>query len=129
MEERSKIHVGLDVHKDSISVAAAEPDRAPGRLIGKGPHDVNKFLKVLAKVDTTEQLHIERPPSADTNRPRLHRMNASVVDARRRRRRWRLQAPCTSEVPEINMRDRPLSSGRDVCLGKEPPKDAVLQSG
>ena len=25
MEELSKIHVGLDVHKDSISVAAAEP--------------------------------------------------------------------------------------------------------
>ncbi len=24
MEERSKIHVGLDVHKDSISVAAAD---------------------------------------------------------------------------------------------------------
>lgn len=35
MEERRKIHVGLDVHKDSISVAAAEPDRAFGRLIGK----------------------------------------------------------------------------------------------
>jgi hypothetical protein len=33
MQERSKIHVGLDVHKDSISVAAAEPDRAPGRSI------------------------------------------------------------------------------------------------
>jgi hypothetical protein len=30
MTERSKIHVGLDVHKDSISVAAAEPDRVPG---------------------------------------------------------------------------------------------------
>jgi hypothetical protein len=29
MQERSKIHVGLDVHKDSISVAAAEPGRAP----------------------------------------------------------------------------------------------------
>ena len=58
MEERSKIHVGLDVHKDSISVAAAEPGRAPGRLIGKVTHDVNKLLKVLAKVGTIEQLHI-----------------------------------------------------------------------
>ena len=47
MEELSKIHVGLDVHKDSISVAAAEPGRAPGRLIGKVTHDVNKLLKVL----------------------------------------------------------------------------------
>ena len=58
MEERSKIHVGLDVHKDSISVAAAEPGRAPGRLIGKVTHDVNKLLKVLSKVGTIEQLHI-----------------------------------------------------------------------
>jgi transposase len=58
MEERTKIHVGLDVHKDSISVAAAEPGRAPGRLIGKVAHDVSKLLKVLAKIDTTGQLHI-----------------------------------------------------------------------
>lgn len=29
MEERIKIHVGLDVHKDRISVAATEPGRAP----------------------------------------------------------------------------------------------------
>ena len=58
MQERTKIHVGLDVHKDSISLAAAEPGRAPGRLIGKVTHDVNKLLKVLAKVGTAEQLHI-----------------------------------------------------------------------
>ena len=58
MEERTKFHVGLDVHKDSISVAVAEPGRAPGRLIGKVTHDVNKLLKVLAKIGTAEQLHI-----------------------------------------------------------------------
>ena len=58
MEERSKIHVGLDVHKDSISAAAAEPGRAPGRLIGKVTHDVNKLLKLLAKIGAAEQLHI-----------------------------------------------------------------------
>ena len=58
MEERIKIHVGLDVHKDSISVAAAEPGRAPGRLIGKVVHDVAKLLKVLAKIGTAEELHI-----------------------------------------------------------------------
>ncbi len=57
MDERTKIHVGLDAHKDSISVAAAEPGRAPGRLIGKVVHDVNKLLKVLAKIGTAEQLH------------------------------------------------------------------------
>ena len=55
MEERTNFHVGLDVHKDSISVAAAEPGRAPGRLIGKITRDVAKLLKVLAKIGTSEQ--------------------------------------------------------------------------
>lgn len=58
MEERSKTHVGLDVHKDSISLAAAEPGRSPGRLIGKVMHDVYKLLKVLAKAGTAEHRHI-----------------------------------------------------------------------
>jgi transposase len=58
MEERTKIHVGLDVHKDSISVAAAESGRAPARLIGKLTHDLNKLVKVLAKIGKGEQLHI-----------------------------------------------------------------------
>ena len=44
MEERTKFHVGLDVHKDSISIGAAELGRAPARLIGKVPHDLNLLL-------------------------------------------------------------------------------------
>ncbi len=59
MDERTKIHVGLDVHKDSVSVAAAEPGGSPARLIGKVTHDVSKLLKVLAKIGATEQLHLE----------------------------------------------------------------------
>jgi transposase len=58
MEERAKFHVGLDVHKDSISVAAAEVGRAPARLIGKLTHDLNKLMRVLTKIGTAEQLHI-----------------------------------------------------------------------
>lgn len=58
MEESIKFHVGLDVHKDSISVAAAEPGRTPARLIGKVTHDVGKLMKVLAKIGTPERLHI-----------------------------------------------------------------------
>jgi transposase len=50
--------VGLDVHKDGISVAAAESGRTPGRLIGKVTHDLNKLLKVLTKVGSAEQLHL-----------------------------------------------------------------------
>ena len=48
MEERSKGHVGLDVHKDSITVAAAEPGREKAQLVGKVVHDVPRLLKVLA---------------------------------------------------------------------------------
>ena len=32
MEERTKIYVGMDVHKDTISVAAAEPGRDLARI-------------------------------------------------------------------------------------------------
>lgn len=50
MEESSKVHVGLDVHKDSITIGAADPGRAQGRVIGKTAHDVSKLLKVLGKL-------------------------------------------------------------------------------
>jgi len=58
MEEISRIHVGLDVHKDSISIAVAEPGRASGRVIGKVVHDVNKLLKVLDKIGGAQRLHL-----------------------------------------------------------------------
>lgn len=58
MEERTKIHVGLDVHKDSITVAAAEPGREKARLVGKVVHDIPKLLKVLAKFGGVDDLHI-----------------------------------------------------------------------
>ncbi|MFO1294118.1 MAG: IS110 family transposase [Rubrivivax sp.] len=58
MDERSKIHVGLDVHKDSITVAAADAGRDKARLIGKVVHDLPKLLNVLARVGAPEQLHV-----------------------------------------------------------------------
>ena len=58
MEESSKVHVGLDVHKDSIAIAAADPGRAPGRVIGKITQDVSQLLKQLAKLGAPEQLHV-----------------------------------------------------------------------
>lgn len=58
MDERSKTHVGLDVHKDSITVAAADPGREKARLIGKVAHDLPKLLKVLAKLGTPAELHL-----------------------------------------------------------------------
>jgi transposase len=58
MEERSKLHVGLDVHKDSVSIALAEPGRTPARLVGKVPHDVAKLVKVLQRLGTSSTLHL-----------------------------------------------------------------------
>lgn len=58
MEKRSKIHVGLDVHKDSITVAAADPGREKARLIGKVAHDLPKLLQMLARLGTPAELHL-----------------------------------------------------------------------
>ena len=58
MDELIKIHVGLDAHKDSITVAQATPGRDPARLVGKVLHDIPKLLKVLTKLGSPEQLHL-----------------------------------------------------------------------
>jgi transposase len=58
MDKLIKIHVGLDVHKDSIMVAQAMPGRDSARLVGKVVHDIAKLLKVLAKLGSPEQLHV-----------------------------------------------------------------------
>ncbi len=69
MEERTKIRVGLDIHKDSISVAAAEPGSGPAPLIGKVARDLNKLL---ARIGSAEQLHVVdevRPQGSAFNAP------------------------------------------------------------
>ncbi len=58
MEELIKIHVGLDVHKDRITVAQALPGRDDARLVGSVAHDIPKLLKVLGKLGSPEQLHV-----------------------------------------------------------------------
>ena len=44
MDETIKIHVGRDVHTDSIAIGVAEPGRAPGRVVGTVAPDVPKLL-------------------------------------------------------------------------------------
>lgn len=58
MDQLSKIHLGLDVHKDSITIARADPGRQPAHVVGKVAHDANKLLKALAKLGPPEQLHL-----------------------------------------------------------------------
>lgn len=58
MEEGTKFFVGLDVHKDSIAMAVAETGRAPARLVGKLPHEINKLLKTLARYGDPARVHV-----------------------------------------------------------------------
>jgi transposase len=58
MENDIKLHVGLDVHKDTIAIAAAEAGRTPGRIVGVVAHDVGKLFKALGKLGQPEQLQV-----------------------------------------------------------------------
>lgn len=58
MGEVIKVYVGLDVHKDTIAVAAAEAGRTAARLIGTLAHDVTKVCRALAKLGTPAQVHV-----------------------------------------------------------------------
>ncbi len=59
MKEDTKFFVGLDVHKDSISIAVAESGRTAARLIGQIPHDVEKLRTKLRQIgEQTSSIHI-----------------------------------------------------------------------
>ena len=49
MEDDSRIYVGLDVHKDTIAIGAAEAGRQPARVIGTQAHDVKRLLKAFGQ--------------------------------------------------------------------------------
>jgi transposase len=58
MEQGIKFFVALDVHKDSIAVAAAEPGRAPARWVGTIAHELGKLRKLLARYGDARQMHV-----------------------------------------------------------------------
>ena len=49
MDERIKFFVGVDAHKDSMSIAACEAGREPARFVGTVGPDLHALLKLLAK--------------------------------------------------------------------------------
>ena len=59
MDKGIKVYVGLDVHKDTIAVAAAQAgERTAARLIGQIAHDVPKLLKALARLGQPAEVHV-----------------------------------------------------------------------
>jgi len=58
MEERTQFFVGLDVHKDSISIAACDASREPARYVGTVSSDVRQVLKALAKARQPSQVSV-----------------------------------------------------------------------
>ena len=58
MEERTQFFVGLDVHKDSISIAACDTSRELARFVGVVSPDVRQLLKMLAKAGDPSQVSV-----------------------------------------------------------------------
>ncbi|WP_175108600.1 IS110 family transposase, partial [Pararobbsia alpina] len=58
MDKLIKFFVGLDVHKDTISIAVCEPGREPARFVGTIGHDVAALLKVLRKYGEAAQVSV-----------------------------------------------------------------------
>lgn len=50
--------VGLDVHKDSITIAVAAADRHAAHTLGTIPNDTNKLLKKLDKLATRSSISV-----------------------------------------------------------------------
>ena len=58
MDEGIKVYVGLDVHKESIEVAAARAGRSEPQAVGRVAHDIPRLLKVLARLGEPHAVHV-----------------------------------------------------------------------
>lgn len=50
--------VGLDVHKESITIALARQGQEPAQYVGEIGHDVHKLLKRLRGIGDPAQVHV-----------------------------------------------------------------------
>jgi hypothetical protein len=79
MSDLSKVLVGLDVHKDSISVGVAQAGQQPARFVGKIAHDVPKLLKQLERIAPPAAMPSGRAGDDDAE---LGEQAAQAVDER-----------------------------------------------
>lgn len=89
MNEDITVFVGLDVHSDTIAVAAAEAGRAAARFVGTCGPNVTELLKVLS--------HVGRP--ADTLLAYETGPNGFALARDLARHGWRCQVIAVSKTP------------------------------
>ncbi len=58
MNDANTIFVGLDVHKDAIAVAVAEPGRSQPRFVGTVENDLAQLIKALGRIAKPHQLAV-----------------------------------------------------------------------
>ena len=59
MSDVSKVFVGLDVHKDSISIAVAQAgEQTAACFVAKIAHDVVKLLKQLERITAPQEMTV-----------------------------------------------------------------------
>lgn len=58
MDKGISMWVGLDVHKESITIALARQGREPAQFVEEIGHDVNKLLKRLRALGDPAQIHV-----------------------------------------------------------------------
>jgi len=118
MEEGIKFFVALDVHKDSITIGAAEAaSRAPARLVGRTPHDLNKLLKVLTKLGAPLEVDVVYEAG-----PTGYGLQRALVA-----RNYRCQVIAPSLIPR-RAGERIKTDGRDTLKLAESSRSGDLRA-
>jgi hypothetical protein len=100
MEDDITVFVGLDVHKDSVAIAAAQDGRAEPRFVGTCGPELRELLKALAHLGDPSHTLIayEAGPSGFA----LARQLAAAG--------WRCQVIAVSKTPQARRAHRPIDA-------------------
>ena len=145
MDERIKFFVGLDVHKDTISIAACDASREPARFVGTVSSDVRQVVKALARAGEPSEVHVvyEAGPTGYGLYRELRRRGyaceivaPSLIPRRAGDRIKNDRRDCArlaelaraGELKAIWVPDEEHESIRDLCRAREDAVDARLKA-
>lgn len=145
MDERIKFFVGLDVHKDTISIAACDASREPARFVGTVSSDVRQVFKALSKAGEPSEVHVvyeagptgyglcrelcKRGYRCEIVAPSLIPRRAGERIKNDRRDCARLAALARAgELKAIWVPDEEHESVRDLCRAREDAVSARLKA-